>query len=232
MKNQILTVLGIMATTWLVGCSNGGGNSSSFLNCNGAVCIDGNGNIVSTTGGVTSSVIQFYDYKFYFSLDSGAYSPNIPGSLTIVNSGAYKQFLKSAMAVCDISSISWGGASCDTWLQGSLQVSFSIDSSMQPRIDFRAVPGQSFFYGNLGFYTGGLTMNPLKLYGNTTYSLINNSQGFELRANGSALNGGGLNLIQIQVVKGTLSDSSFDYKLIYPYGGVATTFATGTFKRY
>jgi len=229
-------MVSIASVAWFVGCSNNNSSSGGAIsyNCsyvNGA-CVDSYGNIISN-GVVATSRVQYYDNQFYFSFDTGQYSPSIRGNMTIVNAGAYQQFLKEAMVVCDQASMwNWGGNSCSTWLQGSLQVSFYIDSSMKPYIDFRAVPGQSWYSGSAGFYTGGATLNPLQLYNNTTFNLINNSKGFELRSNGSYWNGGGLKLIQIQVDTGTLNDASFNYKLIYPYNGVATTFATGVFKRY
>ncbi len=242
MKKTILSLIGIASTALFIGCgSNNQGNNSINpgypppSNCNlvnnafGNSCLNGIG-----TG--TPTTIQYFDYKFYFSFASGQYNPAATGGLVIVNSAAYKQFLKEAMNVCDFSSYSWGGSTCDTWLQGSLQVAFSVDASMKPILEFRAVPGQSWISGNFGLFSGGATLNPLLLSGNTTFNLIANSQGFEIRANGSAWNGGGLNLIQIQVDKGTLGEASFTYKLIYPYGAapnkVATTFATGTFRRY
>lgn len=238
MKKLLFSLVAIASAAWFAGCSKSGSDSSTVTttctwvtNSSGTVCVNSAGQIVSGTSGVTSRV-QYYDYKFYFSLESGQYSPTNVGNLTITNAAAYKQFLKEAMYVCDLTNYNWGGASCDTWLQGSLQVSFSVDSSMKPYLDFRAVPGQSWISGNFGIFAGAATLNPLQLYNNTTFNLINNSQGFEIRSNGSSWNGGGLKLIQLQVDKGTLNDSYFTYRLIYPLNGVATPFATGTLKRY
>ncbi|MEN0057723.1 MAG: hypothetical protein AAGB31_02720, partial [Bdellovibrio sp.] len=184
--------------------------------------------------GPYSNVVQYYDYNRYFQSNGwGVTSTN--GDMTIVNAGAYKTFLKQAMAVCDRNI--WGGqnglASCDSWVSGALQVSFRMDSSMRPVITFKAHPAPSFFQWSLsyGIDAGGAAFNPLTLQ-DTTFSLINNSKGFEIRSQGSYWNAGGLRLIQIQVLNGTLNDGYFTYDIYYPHNNVATKFATGRFKRY
>lgn len=257
MKKFIYTFMTVAATMLFVSCgnNNGGGNNNNsnyypydpYYNtnvsptcvwtqtANGTVCTNGTGGIV-TSNPWTYSYVQYYDYKFYFNFNNYQYSPNTQGSLNIVHTGAYKQFLREALRVCDTTNYNWGGANCDAWIQGSLEVAFAVDSSMKPVVTFRAAPSQTWFSGYFGFFTGGTTLNPLVLSGNTTFNLINNSKGFEIRSNGSVWNAGGLNLIQIQVDTGTLSDNSFNYRIIYPYGDIgnktATTFATGTFRRY
>lgn len=250
MKKYLYSFIAVSATTFFIGCGNSSSNNSNpnngyypngtptctwVYNGNTPTCINGNGTVVTNTTGVTAQV-RFYDYKFYFNMVTGEYRPDYSGGLSIVHQGAYQQFLQEALKVCNLSTWNWGGADCATWSQGSLQVTFTIDGSMKPTLEFRAVPAQSMFTGNLGFFTGGATLNPLILSGNTTFSLTNNSKGFELRSNGSPYNGGGLNLIQIQVDNGTLADRSFTYRIAYPYGSagnkVPTVFATGTFQKY
>lgn len=242
MKKLIYFIISLASASMaLMGCGNNGGGGGApaavSTTCtwqqtpSGTACIGANGGFITSNTGIVG-VTQYYDYKFYFDLTTGGYNPYQQGSLTIVNTGAYKQFLKEALQVCDLSTISWGGANCDTWIQGSLAVQFSIDGTMRPHVIFSAVPIQSIFTVNLGLFKSGMPQNPLQLVNNTTFSLINNSKGFEIRSNGSAFNGGGLRLIQIQVETGILSDGSFNYKLIYPLNNAPTTFAVGTFKRY
>ncbi|MDG0815376.1 hypothetical protein [Bdellovibrio svalbardensis] len=232
MKKLLMSLVAITSVVWFVGCSKNDGGSGGVSNCpvgsswNGTYCVNSNGTIVNPT----PTAKNYGDYSFYFSFEQGLYRPDLRGNLQIYDAAAYKVFLKEAMKVCDLSTWNWGGAGCDSWVQGSLQVSFSIDSSLKPTVDFRAVPAQTYWSGNLGFFTGGATLNPLQLYSNTTFSLINNSKGFEIRSNGSSWNAGGLGLIQIQVANGTLNDSQFTYKLFYK--NATTPFATGTFKSY
>lgn len=231
MKKLLFSTIALVSAIWFVGCSKGGGGSDTVI----PTCTYVNG--VCNNGGITypgtTTQVRYYDYKFFFDL-SNPYSPynGVPGGLTITNTGAYQAFLKEAMAVCDNYSYNTGASACSTWAQGSLQVQFTVDASMVPQIYFAAVPGSSSTWYNLyaGIPTGGVTMNPLMLTTGTTFSLINNSTGFEIRSQGSSLNAGGLKLIQIQVNQGTLGQNNLSYKLFYPYNGVATLFATGTFK--
>ena len=228
MKKLLFSTIALVSAVWFVGCSKGGGGSDTVI----PTCTYVNG--VCSNGGITypgtTTQVRYYDYKYYFDSTGMSY-PQYAGGMTIVNSGAYQAFLREAMAVCDNASYSYGSSSCSTWAQGSLQVQFTVDASMVPQIYFAAVPGASWGSFNFGWYgSNGVTMNPLTLNTGTTFSLINNSQGFEIRSQGSSLNAGGLKLIQIQVNQGTLGQNNLSYKLFYPYNGVATLFATGTFK--
>lgn len=240
MKKLLVSTLAIYSAVLMIGCGKDGGGTTVVnpvvSNCpvgyvqNGNVCTSGTGTTVpvNPTGNV-----QFYDYNRNF--DSWGYN-SVSGDMTITNAAAFKTFLREAMGVCDRNIWGWqaGLASCDNWVSGSFQVSFAVNSSLKPTVQFKAYPAPSFFqmYGSFGIDAGGVAFNPLVLSQNNTFSLINNSQGFEIRAQGSYWNGGGLRLIQIQVLQGTLNDGYFTYDLYYPMNNVATKFASGKFKRY
>jgi len=194
---------------------------------NGYACVVSNG-VVPNAGPV-----RYYDYNRYF-FSNGWSVGTQNGDMTIVNSGAYKEFLKQAMAVCDRQIWGWqaGLADCNNWVSGSFQVEFQIDSSLKPMVTFTAYPAPNWYSYTLSFGIngGGAAFNPLVL-NQSTFSLINNSKGFEIRTYGSYWNGGGLKLIQIQVLQGTLNDGYFTYDIYFPYNNVATKIATGKFKR-
>lgn len=240
MKKLIASLLVIYSALMLISCGkdndSGYGYGAGLANMpvpvcppntiwNGVSCINGTG-VVPTSGPV-----RFYDYNRYFS----NYGNYVNGDLTITNSGAYQQFLKEAMGICDRNIWGWqaGLSDCANWVAGSFQVEFAIDSSLKPAVSFTAYPAPSYFnyFMNIGLTGGGAAFNPLVLSSNNTFSLINNSKGFEIRAQGSYWNGGGLRLIQIQVLTGTLNDGYFNFDLYYPYNNVATKFASGKFKR-
>lgn len=198
---------------------------------NGSTCVNNTGVIP------TSGTARYYDYNRYFSPNAYGYGgvSTVNGDMTITNTGAYQQFLREAMGICDRNIWGWqaGLSDCANWVSGSFQVEFSIDSSLKPSVSFTAYPAPSYFnyFVNIGLTGGGAAFNPLVLSSNNTFSLINNSKGFEIRAQGSYWNGGGLRLIQIQVVQGTLNDGYFNFDLYYPYNNVATKIASGKFKR-
>lgn len=235
MKKLFASFIVIYSALALVACGKSGGGGGNNVvtppTCavgtvwNGSACVTVNGG-----GNVVTGPTQFYDYNYY-----GNYT-NYRGNLSIVNSGAYATFLKEALAVCDrnIWGIEAGLAKCSNWTSGSLMVSFSIDGSMRPAVRFEAYPAPNWYQYtlNLGINAGGVAFNPLVLTNNNTFSLINSSKGFEIRAQGSYFNGGGLRLIQIMVKEGTLAQNEFAYELYFPHNGVATKFATGKFRRY
>ncbi|MGZ3770168.1 MAG: hypothetical protein ACXVCP_07720 [Bdellovibrio sp.] len=196
---------------------------------NGATCINSTG--VVPNGGI----IRYYDFNRWFTASAYGYPSVVNGDMTIVNSAAYQQFLREAMGICDRNIWGWqaGLSDCANWVSGSFVVEFAIDSTMKPAVSFTAYPAPSYFnyFMNIGLTGGGMAFNPLTLNSNNTFSLINNSQGFEIRAQGSYWNGGGLRLIQIQVLQGTLNDGYFAFDLYYPYNNVATKIASGKFKR-
>lgn len=244
MKKLIASFLVIYSTLMLISCGKDNGNPGNNYGygygvpgnvpvpaCpvntiwNGAAC-------VSNTGAIPNGgVAQYYDYNRYFY----GYGSVVNGDMTISNSAAYKQFLKEAMGLCDRNIWGWeaGLSDCANWVAGSFQVEFAVDSSLKPSVSFTAYPAPSYFnyFMNIGLSGGGAAFNPLVLTSNNTFSLINDSKGFEIRAQGSYWNGGGLRLIQIQVVQGTLNDGYFAFDLYYPYNNVATKIASGKFKR-
>ena len=237
MKKLLMSIAAIYSAFSLVACGqNGGGNNvatpvgycASGQVWNGYVCVNNNGNVVAP------GTVQFYDYNRAFSYYGNTVAT---GDMQIVNNEAFKAFLKEAMAICDRNIWGWeaGLSDCDNWVSGSFKLAFAINVNTKiPTLRFEAYPAPRFFQGfiNIGIDGGGVAFNPLILFQNNTYSLINDSKGFELRAQGSYWNGGGLRLIQIQVPNGTLNDAAFEYDLYYPYNNVATKIAHGRLKRY
>lgn len=242
MKRLIQSVLITVSALLMVNCgseSSNSNNNSYYPTCpsgqywNGQVCQSGNGNGTYPTNGV----VRYYDYNRYF-YHNGFNIGVQNGDMRIVNSAAYAEFLKQAMAVCDRNIWGWqaGLAKCSNWTSGSFQLDVALDTSSnppRPSMTFTAYPAQNYYQYTLSFGIngGGYAFNPLSLMQNNTFSLINNSKGFEIRGYGSYYNGGGLKLIQIQVLNGTLADGYFTYDLYFPYNGVATKIATGRLKR-
>lgn len=245
MKKLIALGLVLTAAFAFVGCSKGSDSSNNNpggVVCqpgstwNGQYCVNGNGTIISPG----TSNIRYYDFIYYFQINYVTKMPmvNWPNSrkaMRITNATVYKKFLKEAMAVCDrnIWGYSSGYASCDNWTSGSMILQVDLDSSLRPAVYFTAIPSFSWFNMSIGIDGGGMAYNPLALIQNTTYNLINQSKGFEIRTNGSYTNGGGLHLIQIQVVNGTTADREVNYTVYYPNSsGQPTAFLTGTLTRY
>lgn len=234
--NKILASLGAVVTIFgMVACGSGGGGGvvNQIPTCPGGYVFNTGTNscIVATGVAPVNTVNQFYDYNRY--LQGAQFTA---GDMQIRNQAAFKHFLKEAMGLCDrnIWGVQYGLASCDSWVAGSFRLMVRVDASLKPVVSFEAYPEMQFYSYTLSFGidAGGMAFNPLTLSQNNTFSLINDSKGFEIRANGSYLNGGGLRLIQIQVHQGTLNDGYFTYKLFYPYNNVATEIATGKLKRY
>jgi hypothetical protein len=227
----------------MIGCGdNGGGGGNAIPTCptthvfdasrNACVPINGSGIVTPQT------TVQYYDYNRSFQNQGGYYGgvQTYPGDMQIVNTNAYKQFLKEALAICDrnIWGYEAGLASCDGWVSGTFRLDVRVGPDLRPAVSFTAYPAPQYYqYAvSVGINGGGMAFNPLVLTTGTTFNLINDSKGFEIRANGSYMNGGGLRLIQIQVQQGTLADGFVSYELYYPYNKVATRIATGKLKRY
>ncbi|WII73077.1 hypothetical protein QJS83_04220 [Bdellovibrio sp. 22V] len=225
----------------MAGCGKDGGGSPAPVNpvptCpsgqvwNGNVCVNGN------PGQIPTSRVQFYDYNKYYQ-QTGAWMPTVyNGDMRITDTTVYKNFLKEALAICD-RSIGWRGglADCNQWIDGSFQVSWAMDSSMKPVVQFYAYPAPSYFqyYFDIGVNANGVAFNPLILSSNNTYNLINQSKGFEIRAQGTMWNASGLRTIYIQVLNGTLADSYVYYDIYYkhPDRNENIKFATGKFKKF
>jgi hypothetical protein len=231
MKKLFIIALSLYATA-LVGCGQSNSGSSSSVSAtgvcsvgtwNGSACVDSSGNAIVTT------TMQYYDYNKLYGSDGSTAS----GAMT-VNSSTLAVFLKEALGVCDqtIYGYNYGYASCSNWTSGAFWVSFSIDSSLKPQIRFQAGPTYQYFNGMIGYPSGSAVYNPLILSSQTTYNLINNSQGFEIRSYGGAGTVAALRRIQIQVVSGALGSNTLSYAIYYPVNGNAVTLATGTFTRY
>ncbi|WP_413575947.1 hypothetical protein ACLVWU_16295 [Bdellovibrio sp. HCB290] len=245
MKKLILSLVTTVSVLAFVGCSSndsGGGGGVVPVTCNagttwnGQYCVGGNGGIVSP--GTTT--IRYYDYVYYFQINYWTKAPLVvnPSAkryMKITNTSVYKKFLKEAMAVCDRNIWGWnsGYSDCNSWTNGSLMLQVDLNNSLQPSVYFTAIPSQQYFNFSFGIDGGGMAYNPLALIQNTTYSLINQSKGFEIRSNGASTNAGGLHLIQIQVFNGTTANNQVNYQIAYPdSNGRGTVFATGTMTKY
>lgn len=238
MKKLIAFGITSLTALLILGCGNSGFNAGGGTPvCPAGTTYDPASN---TCFVVDPGVVQntgpanFYDFNqlFYYSGYGAVQTQS--GDMTITNTGAYSAFLKEAMAVCDRGT--WGNsglAACSGWTSGSFQLQVSIDTNLKPVVSFTAQPRLDLFntYFSIGFNSGGQAFNPLNLTSGNTLSLINQSKGMEIRANGSYMNGGGLRLIQIIIREGTLADDTLNYELFYPYNNVATQFATGKLKR-
>lgn len=156
------------------------------------------------------------------------------GSEFIAQQGM-KGILGEAMGICDREHISGGLAACETWLNGAFDLVLFSEQGAQAnnvKIIFRAVPGQQL--GGHGWYsyslpkfkdlfltalTGWSTSNPSAIYYHLNLSSsiwpINNSQGFEVRANGPNQSFAQYKLFQLHVAQGKLEDMGWNYKLFY-----------------
>ena len=245
MKKLIALGLVLTAAFTMVGCGKGSDSSNNNAgvtcpigsNWNGQYCVTNNGNIVSP--GTTN--IRYYDYIYYFQIDYFTKMPtvnwpNSRKSMRITNPTVYKKFLKEALAVCDrnIWGYSSGYASCNNWTSGSMILQIDLDSTnSNPSVYFTAIPSYSMFSMSIGIDGGGMAFNPLALIQIVKYSPINQSKGFEIRTTGSSANGGGLHLIQIQVLNGKPGDNNFTYQVFYPdENRTPREFLTGTLTRY
>lgn len=239
MKKLVLSFIAIYASFVLTACPDGGGGTTMIPTCPAThvfdssqnACVPINGSIVTPQSGP----VRFYDFNRDY-IQSGYGVQTRTGDMQIVSANAYKAFLKEAMAICDRNIWGWeaGLAKCDSWVSGTFKLIVQIPENLRPFISFTAYPAPNFYqYAvNIGINGGGMAFNPLNLSSDTTFSLINNSKGFEIRGYGSYMNGGGLRLIQIQVHQGTLADGYLNYELWYPYNGHATKIAVGKLKRY
>lgn len=240
MKKLVLSLIAIYASFVLTACPDGGGGSTMIPTCPSTHVFDTNQNAcipINGSGIVTpqNGPARFYDFNRRFQA-SGWGVQTQTGDMQIVNASAYQTFLKEAMAVCDrnIWGYQAGLARCDSWVSGSFELVMQIGQNLRPFISFTAYPAPQFYqYAvSIGINGGGMAFNPLNLSSDTTFSLINNSKGFEIRGYGSYMNGGGLRLIQIQVHQGTLADGFLNYELYYPHNGAPTKIAIGKLKRY
>jgi len=227
MKKIAFILIGLLSAAFMSAC----GKSSSNNRGTGNVVTCPSGYVISNgvcvLGGSVGTISgTFYDFN-YSATGYGS------GNLTIRSAAAYKEFLKSAMGVCDRSTWNGGAASCDAWIGGFTQIALSSGSTSNSNtvsLQIRAWPQQSYWTGNFGIDTQGAYRNPLTLSG--TVSVINNYQGFEVRAYGDYYTGANRSLIQLMVKNGKLENSFFEYELYYPVNGQAVLMASGTLRRY
>ncbi|MBC7371795.1 MAG: hypothetical protein H7326_09525 [Bdellovibrionaceae bacterium] len=150
--------------------------------------------------------------------------------------GAYTEFLRDAMGVCDREKYSGGGASCATWINGGafdvvIQSPTSTAQTTILQATFRAArrntganSDYSYSLPSGGALAGALLGFPVpsspaaylpKLQLNMTVSVTNNYQGFEARGYGDFNSKANRSLIQIQIPQGKLEDSSLPYRIAY-----------------
>lgn len=235
-------LIGLMMALALVGCGKSSSNNgtASPVSPYGygygptliPSCIPGDPLCVQTIPPQTTR-IGFYAQSANM---SGYYLNN--GSTFNVGGSGLKAMLKEAMGVCDRDYANYGLSDCNAWVNGYHDLVFMMDGSTsnQVRVMMRSYPQVSQF----GYYTASLpsisqffsTMlgfpqynyqgffNPMILNG--TIWPINNSQGFEIRANGPTGSQGYNRLLQLQVTSGKVEDERFTFILHYNGAQVAT----------
>ena len=258
MKRILWTFLAICSTSFLLACSKGSDNNTVTGNCPVGSTLNSYGQCVNSYGQVIgldpngynngSSIISYFADNW-----------SSQRSITITDATAYKEFLRTTMGVCDRLQNTGGTASCQSWVNGGLDViMMSPDTSGQNmNITFRAWPNisQYGYYsyqspgvaGAIGAFFGipyqvnaGGYFNPMSK-NDWTVSVVNNSQGFEARSYGPLYSVGNRSLIQVRVDQGKLGDGSFTVKFGFPNcvqdsthscsGQAGVWFAQGTFKR-
>lgn len=205
------------------------------------------GNQCYPINGNGGSVTPAYNYS------SGFYADNHTGTsvLRVVNSAKLKQFFKFGMGVCDRAANSYGQASCNAYVGGSMDIiiqfpnqsnssllaTFIAQPKYNPYGNYSAqLPSVSGFLGlAAGMLTGvylpdphsynGAYRNPLQL--EMAVSAINNSTGFEARGYGDYWTGANTTLLAIQVPQGKIEDNQFNFNFLVS-GQVA---AQGTMRR-
>jgi len=174
-----------------------------------------------------SSQIQFTARKMDNNYNSYGYYQL--GSLQLQS--GFRSLLKEAMGVCDRNDISGGQAACDSWMNGTAEIAFQMDNATSSgvRLMIKATPQQNFwnyYYSMpnigdflLGWATGINLANPQGFFNpmvlNSTIWPVNNSQGFEIRANGPTASWAFAKLLQFQVATGKVEDNQFNFQLYY-----------------
>lgn len=228
-KHFIFVLLGLWSTVLFIACGKKPGDVSLTYNCpkgtayyNNGYCYDQFNQVLGTYGTTSST------------MDVGYLAENFRNSnLTITDAGVFKNFLKSAMGICDQAAHNYGVASCDSWTGSYFQVMFMAPAN-QPnniKLAFYVYPNnQSFFtfsaqLPTLEQFFGGLfgfpNLNQVSAFRNPllldkgVMSVINSYQGFEIRAYGDLMTTANISLIQLQVNKGKLIDPALDFKLVF-----------------
>lgn len=196
---------------------------------NGGYCYNANGTTAGTYNGI-NFITDNYQYR----------------NFTVKDSGAYSNFLKKAMGVCDRTQTTGGIYACSSWTSGYSQVVLQTQTGASNHLyaTFSAYPYSSsnynwgvqlpsmgdFFLGLIGFPTlydyGSAIKNPLTI--DAVVSVINQNKGFEARGYGDFYTTANTSLIQIVIPVGKLEDAQFDYQLAFE----GVVFATGRFVRY
>lgn len=232
MKKFIILLAGFAVSALVVACgSNSSDNNNTVIQCpagstfQNGYCVNANGGIVNT-GSV------------------GFYSENWHDRTLNTTGTGLQEFLKNAMGVCDRNHIDGGLAGCSAWTAGAFDIVMQAPNAQTNtvQVTFRAKPrtnANSYYAYSLpsagqlaGAFFGlpvvgnpGAVRNPLQL--NMTVSVTNNYQGFEARGYGDFYTTANRSLIQVQIAKGKLEDSRFDYRIAYR----GQIIVTGTFVR-
>lgn len=214
----------MLGSALLMGCGKSGGSSDGgTVN---AECVSGCSGIYLPTNYKSGGYAQ--SANFYIP----GYQNN--GTTFQVRTGM-TALLRDAMGVCDRYTYSGGYAACTSWYSGAHDMVIYLQgqqASQAQTVKFiiRSTPstnnGSYFTYGFSSFQsiimsffgfggdpnTAGI-FDPMVL--DATLWPINNSQGFELRANGPRLSKAWNKLFQLQVANGKLEDATWNYQLYY-----------------
>lgn len=233
MKKFIFLIAGFMVSAFVVACGSGSSDNgnNTVIQCpagstfQNGYCVGGNGAVVQTGS------VGFYSENWH------------DRTLTATGSGLSK-FLRDAMGVCDRNHSNGGLAGCSAWTAGAFDIVMQAPNSQtnSVQVTFRAKPqvnpngyyayslpsaGQlaGAFFGFPVVGNPSAVRNPLQL--NMTVSVTNNYQGFEARGYGDFYTTANRSLVQVQIAKGKLEDSRFDYRIAYR----GEIIVTGTFVR-
>lgn len=256
MKHIFWIFVAVYSMLTVVACSKSSNNNNSAVTVtcpsgstyNGYGCVNANGQVVSVVNNGPGFLGYFAD------------NWSAQKSVTILDQTAFREFLRTAMGVCDRMQYSGGTADCTSWINGGFDVVMMVPDINNPNtinITFRAWPSISAYgyysysapgiSGLLGSFFGipsganaGGYFDPMSL-SSWTVSIVNTSQGFEARSYGPLYSFGNRSLIQVRVDQGKLGDGSFAVKFGYPNCVQDSThtcsnptgvwFAQGTFSR-
>lgn len=192
---------------------------------NGQVGLLPNGTVPPSQTTTIGYFAQTSSFDSYYKADAGRSAYQL--------GGAYQDFLKTAMGVCDRQTHSGGQAGCNAWVGGfnDLVLQFDSVNSNEARLIFRSYPmmnagynysysrpSMSDFFKNLvGFpsYSGyaGAMYNPLVLKMKAGPS--NNSQGFTVQNLGATFTQSYDKMVKLEVPSGKLLDDAFVFHVYY-----------------
>ncbi|MFZ4404192.1 MAG: hypothetical protein ACOYOK_08835 [Pseudobdellovibrionaceae bacterium] len=235
MKRQKILSLALLSVLFIVGCGNNNSNNS------------GPAPVVPIIPFAPNNPGYPYGVGLNFYSDNWSSQKTV----TVTNSGVFREFLKSAMGVCDRMQYTGGTSNCNSWIGGGIDIIMQADSPQATTLSvtMRAWPlynqngtywyqAPSFGDFVLGFFglpapqQAGAYLNPLRL-GTWTISVVNDSKGFEARTYGDPLSYANRSLIQLRVDEGKLEDSYFKYRMGFGNQSTVTGqwFLQGTFQR-